>query len=64
MAFPAYSGTSIQAASEGDTLESVKASLESARGKLEEERAKTAEENRRTAVLDWLNKYKEGEINV
>ena len=64
VAFPAYSGTSIQAASEGDALESAKASLESAREKLEEERAKTAEENRRAAVLDWLNKYKEGEINV
>ena len=57
VAFPAYEGTSIQAASEGDTLDSVKASLESARAKLAEERAEQAEQERRTAVLEWLENY-------
>jgi phage head maturation protease len=51
---PAYEGTSVQAASEGDTLESVKASLESAREQLEEERAREAEAERRRAVLERL----------
>ena len=54
VAFPAYEGTSIQAASEGDALESVKASLESAREQLAEERAAQAEAERRTAVLERL----------
>ena len=54
VAFPAYEGTSIQAASEGDALESVKASLESAREQLEEERAAEAEQERRRAVLERL----------
>ena len=54
VAFPAYEGTSIQAASEGDALESVKASLESAREQLKEERAAQAEAERRTAVLERL----------
>jgi len=56
VAFPAYEGTSIsiQAASEGDALESVKASLESARKQLEEDRAAQAEEERRRAVLERL----------
>ena len=58
VAFPAYEGTDIQAASEGETLDSVKASLESARKQLEEERAKAAYEARRMAVLDWLENYK------
>ena len=58
VAFPAYKGTSIQAASEGEALESVRASLESARKQLEEERAKAALEARRMAVLDWLENYK------
>ncbi len=58
VAFPAYEGTSIQAAAEGDTLDSVKASLESARQQLAEERAKAAIEARRMAVLDWLENYK------
>ena len=61
VAFPAYEGTSIQAASEGDTLDSVKASLESARAKLAEERAEQAEQERRTAVLEWLENYKKEE---
>ena len=58
VAFPAYKGTSIQAASEGETLESVRASLESAREQLKEERAAAAEQERRTAVLEWLENYK------
>ena len=58
VAFPAYSGTSVQAASEGDALESVRASLESAREQLAEERAREADQARRTAVLDWLENYK------
>ena len=58
VAFPAYSGTSIQAASEGEALESVRASLESARKQLEEEREKAALAARRAAVLDWLENYK------
>jgi len=58
VAFPAYPGTSVQAASEGDALESVKSSLESARKQLEEERAREADEARRTAVLEWLENYK------
>ena len=55
VAFPAYTGTSVQAASEGDALESVKASLESARQQLAEERAAEAEQERRTAALEKLN---------
>ena len=60
VAFPAYEGTNIQAASEGDTLESVKASLESARQQLAENRAAQAEQERRTALLERLNKLTEG----
>jgi phage head maturation protease len=55
VAFPAYEGTDIQAASEGNTLESVKASLESARKQLEEDRAAQAEQERRTALLERLD---------
>lgn len=58
VAFPAYEGTDIQAASEGDPLDSVKASLESARAAAAEERAKEAEQERRTAVLEWLENYR------
>ena len=65
VAFPAYEGTSIQAASEGDALESVMASLESARKRAEEERAEAARAEearqaeeaaaeRRRAVLERL----------
>ena len=61
VAFPAYPGTSVQAASEGDALESVRASLESAREQLKEERAQEAEQARRTAVLEWLENYKKEE---
>jgi len=54
VAFPAYEGTEIQAASEDGTLDSVHASLESARKQAEEERAEAAEQERRTAVLERL----------
>lgn len=54
VAFPAYKGTSVQAASEGDALESVRASLESAKQKLAEEREAQAETERRTALLERL----------
>jgi HK97 family phage prohead protease len=68
VAFPAYPGTSIQAASEGETLDSVRASLESAKQKLAEERAaaeaaeaeakaKAVREERRTALVVWLENY-------
>ena len=61
VAFPAYSGTSVQAASDGPALESVRASLESARQQLEEERAREADQERRTAVVTWLENYKKEE---
>ena len=54
VAFPAYPGTSVQAASEGDALESVKASLESAKEQLAEERAAEAMQERRRAALERL----------
>ena len=60
VAFPAYPQTDIQAASEGESLESVRASLESAKQRLEEERAAQAEQERRTALLERLNKLTEG----
>ena len=53
---PAYEGTSVQAASEGEALESVRASLESARKQLKEERAKEQESERREAALAILRK--------
>ena len=59
VAFPAYEGTSIQAASEGQTLESVRASLESAKQRAEEARAAQAETERRTALLERLQKIME-----
>ena len=59
VAFPAYEGTDIQAAAEGDPLESVKASLESARQQLREDQAKEAENERRTAILERLKKITE-----
>ena len=56
--FPQYKGTSVQAAAEGDALESVKASLESAKQKLAEERvaqeAAEAEHERRMEALERL----------
>ena len=61
VAFPAYEGTDIQAASEGQTLDSVRASLESAREQLREERAREADQERRTALIERLEKLtKEG----
>ena len=57
--FPAYEGTSLEAASEDSALESARASLESARKQLAEERAKEADNERRTALiarLENLNK--------
>ena len=59
--FPAYEGTSLEAASEDSALESARASLESARKQLEEERALEAEQERRTAVLEWLENYRKEE---
>ena len=53
---PAYTGTSIQAASEGNALESAMASLESARKQLAEERARKQETERREAALAILRK--------
>ena len=55
VAFPAYPQTSIQVASEGDALDSARASLESARKELEEQRARQAEDERRMAALERLN---------
>ena len=57
--FPAYPQTTIQAASEGETLDSVRASLESARKQAEEDRAAKAEQERRTALLERLKKLTE-----
>jgi HK97 family phage prohead protease len=57
--FPAYEGTSLEAASEDSALESARASLESARKQLAEDRAAQAEAERRTALiarLENLNK--------
>ena len=51
---PAYSGTSVQAASEGEALESVRASLESARKRRAEAREAQAEQERRRAALERL----------
>lgn len=59
VAFPAYPQTEIQAAAEGDPLDSARASLESARRAIALERERTAIEARRTAVLDWLKNYME-----
>ena len=53
---PAYGGTSVQAASEGEALESVRASLESARKQLKDEREAEAEHERRTAAIARLEK--------
>ena len=54
VAFPAYEGTDIQAASEGSTLDSVRASLESARRAAAEDRAEQARQERRMALLERL----------
>ena len=60
VAFPAYEGTSLEAASEDSALESARASLESARKRLEEERALAAETERRTALLERLENIMKG----
>lgn len=54
VAFPAYEGTDIQAASEDSTLESVRASLESARKAAEDDRKEEARQERRRALLERL----------
>ena len=60
VAFPAYPQTSIQAASEGDSLDSAKASLESARKAAQEERDKQAANERRTALYERLDNLLKG----
>ena len=55
VAFPAYEQTTIQAASEGEPLDSARASLESARARLAEQRAAEAEAERRRAAVERLN---------
>ena len=59
VAFPAYEQTDIQAASEGESLDSVRASLESAREKAAEDREAKARQERRTALLERLKKVTE-----
>ena len=56
VSFPAYPGTSVQAASESEALESVRASLESAREQAEAERAREAEKERRETALETLRR--------
>ena len=63
VAFPAYPQTSIQAASEGDSLDSAKASLESARKAAQEERDKPAANERRTALYERLDNLLKGGQN-
>ena len=53
---PAYPGTSAQVASEGEALESVRASLESARKQLAEERKAQKNDERRNKALDILRR--------
>ena len=54
VAFPAYPGTDIQAASADVALDSAHASLESARKQLAEERARQADHERRMEALERL----------
>ncbi len=63
VAFPAYPQTSIQAASEGNSLDSAKASLESARKAAQEERDKQAANERRTALYERLDNLLKGGQN-
>lgn len=58
VAFPAYEGTSMEARSEGETLDSAHASLESARAKLAEERAAKQEAERLSSAIERLSKYR------
>ncbi len=60
VAFPAYEGTDLQAASDGSALDSVRASLESARRKAAEDREAQAAKERRRALLERLNTITEG----
>ena len=60
VAFPAYEGTSIQAASEGHTLDSARASLESAKQRRAAELEAQAEQERRRALIERLEKLTEG----
>lgn len=60
VAFPAYEGTSIQAASEGHTLDSARASLESAKQRRAAELEARAEQERRRALIERLEKLTEG----
>lgn len=56
VAFPAYEGTSLEAASEGSALESARASLESARAKLAEDKANKQTKERRERALEILRR--------
>lgn len=56
VAFPAYPGTSVQAASEGDALENVRASLESERERIAAEREREEEAERREKALAILRR--------
>ena len=56
VAFPAYPGTTVQAASESNALESVRASLESARKAAAAEREREQEKDRRERALEILRK--------
>ena len=58
VAFPAYEGTTMQARSEGDTLDSARASLESARAKLAEERAANENAERLRSAVERLRNYR------
>ena len=60
VAFPAYEGTSIQAASEGHTQDSARASLESAKQRRAAELEARAEQERRRALIERLEKLTEG----
>ena len=60
VAFPAYPQTSIQAASEGETLDSAHASLESAMKREEQEIAEQAAQERRTALYERLDNILKG----
>lgn len=65
VAFPAYEGTSLEAASEGDTLDSVRTSLDSAREAFAAARAEETEKENRRVALDRLNNLiKEVKSNV
>lgn len=58
VAFPAYEGTSMEARSAGDALDSARASLESAKAKLAEERAAKHEAERLRSAIERLSKHR------